>query len=105
MLSEVLKEQHSDAENTEPERSKEKINLLLMASDSDDENEHVSVCSALDRYQVESVIRVVELTELLHWCEWKDPQGTFPAAKNPGDPPPPVYSTHECVCSVEPAWS
>ncbi|CAM5084912.1 unnamed protein product [Eretmochelys imbricata] len=35
MLSEVLKEQHSNAENTEPEPPKKKINLLLVASDSD----------------------------------------------------------------------
>ncbi|XP_053888523.1 single-stranded DNA-binding protein 2 isoform X2 [Malaclemys terrapin pileata] len=36
MLSEVLKEQHSDAETTEPEPPKKKINLLLVASDSDE---------------------------------------------------------------------
>ncbi|XP_065406227.1 single-stranded DNA-binding protein 2 isoform X2 [Chrysemys picta bellii] len=36
MLSEVLKEQHSDTETTEPEPLKKKINLLLVASDSDE---------------------------------------------------------------------
>ncbi|XP_077672048.1 uncharacterized protein LOC144264289 [Eretmochelys imbricata] len=41
MLLEVLKEQHSDVETTEPKPPKKKINLLLVAFDSDDENEHV----------------------------------------------------------------
>ncbi|XP_050803930.1 small integral membrane protein 20 isoform X1 [Gopherus flavomarginatus] len=35
MLSEVLKEQHSDAKTTEPKPPKKEINLLLVASDSD----------------------------------------------------------------------
>nr|XP_048700063.1 acetyl-CoA acetyltransferase, cytosolic isoform X3 [Caretta caretta] len=56
MLSEVLEEQHSDAETTEPKPPKKKINLLLVASDSDDENERASVCTALDHYQAESII-------------------------------------------------
>ncbi|KAM9164034.1 sterile alpha motif domain-containing protein 12 isoform 1-T1 [Pangshura tecta] len=38
MLSEVLKEQHSDVETTEPEPLKNKIDLLLVAYDSDNEN-------------------------------------------------------------------
>ncbi|XP_074988858.1 serine/threonine-protein phosphatase CPPED1 isoform X2 [Caretta caretta] len=56
MLSEVLKEQHFAAETTEPEPPKKKINLLLVASDSNDENEHASVRSALDHYRAEPVI-------------------------------------------------
>ncbi|EMP42494.1 hypothetical protein UY3_00235 [Chelonia mydas] len=40
-MPKVLKEQHSDVETIEPEPPKKKINLLLVASDSDDENEHV----------------------------------------------------------------
>ncbi|EMP27880.1 hypothetical protein UY3_15008 [Chelonia mydas] len=58
MFSEVLKEKYSDAETTEPEPPKEKINLLLVASDSDDENEHAMGCIALDRYQAELVINM-----------------------------------------------
>ncbi|EMP38596.1 hypothetical protein UY3_04201 [Chelonia mydas] len=50
MLSEVLKEQHSNAETTEPEQPKKKINLLLVAPDSDDENECAAVRTALDHY-------------------------------------------------------
>ncbi|CAM5152372.1 unnamed protein product [Eretmochelys imbricata] len=50
MLSEVLKEQHFNVETTEPKSSKRKISLLQVASDSDDENEHASVHSALDCY-------------------------------------------------------
>nr|XP_048699257.1 uncharacterized protein LOC125633676 [Caretta caretta] len=50
MLSEVLEEQHSDAETTDPETPKKKINLLLVGSDSDNENEHLLVCTALDCY-------------------------------------------------------
>uniref|UniRef100_A0A8C3S380 Uncharacterized protein n=1 Tax=Chelydra serpentina TaxID=8475 RepID=A0A8C3S380_CHESE len=56
LLSEVLKEQQSKVETTEPKPPKKKINLLLLASDSDDENEHASVCSALDRYRAEPII-------------------------------------------------
>ncbi|EMP37669.1 hypothetical protein UY3_05129 [Chelonia mydas] len=56
--AEVLKEQHSDAETTEPKPPKKKINFLLVVSDSDDENEHVSVHSALNRYRAELVIRI-----------------------------------------------
>ncbi|EMP32483.1 hypothetical protein UY3_10382 [Chelonia mydas] len=54
----VLKEQlkRAVAETTEPEPPKKKINLLLVASDSDDENEHALVCSALDCYRAEPVI-------------------------------------------------
>ncbi|CAM4521580.1 unnamed protein product [Lepidochelys olivacea] len=55
MLSEVLKDQHFNAETTELEPPKKKINLLLVASDSDDENEHVSVCSAMDSYRAELI--------------------------------------------------
>ncbi|EMP25168.1 Ribonuclease T2 [Chelonia mydas] len=62
MLSEVLKEQHSDAETTEPEPPKKKINLLLVASDSDNENENV--CSALDCYLAEPVI-------CMDTCPWE----------------------------------
>ncbi|EMP38358.1 Nucleoporin Nup43 [Chelonia mydas] len=51
----VLKEQHSDAETTEPEPPKKK-NLLPVASDSDDENECALVHTALDSYQAQSVI-------------------------------------------------
>ncbi|KAH1166605.1 hypothetical protein KIL84_015777 [Mauremys mutica] len=40
MLLEDLKEQHSDAETSEPKPPKKKTNLLLVASDSADENEH-----------------------------------------------------------------
>ncbi|XP_048721098.1 arf-GAP domain and FG repeat-containing protein 1 isoform X6 [Caretta caretta] len=50
MFSDVLKEQYSNAETTEPERPKKKVNLLRVTSDSDDENEHASVCSALDSF-------------------------------------------------------
>ncbi|EMP39911.1 hypothetical protein UY3_02862 [Chelonia mydas] len=53
---EVLKEQCSDTETTEPKPPKKNINLLLGASDSDDENERALVCSALDSYQAEPVI-------------------------------------------------
>ncbi|EMP41405.1 Eukaryotic translation initiation factor 4 gamma 3 [Chelonia mydas] len=53
--SEVLKEQYSDGETTEPEPPKKKINLLLVAPASDDENEHASVRTALDRYRAEPV--------------------------------------------------
>ncbi|XP_065415584.1 Krueppel-like factor 13 isoform X1 [Chrysemys picta bellii] len=56
MLSEVLKEQNSDVETTEPEPPKKKINPLQVASDSNDENEHVSICTALDRYRAETLI-------------------------------------------------
>ncbi|CAM4621099.1 unnamed protein product [Caretta caretta] len=55
MLSEVLKDQHFNAETTELEPPKKKINLLLVASDSDDENEHVSVRSAMDSYRAELI--------------------------------------------------
>ncbi|EMP39782.1 hypothetical protein UY3_02973 [Chelonia mydas] len=66
MLSEILKEQDSDAETTEPEPPKKKINLLLVASDSDDENKHALVCSALDRYPTEPIISMD--TCPLEWC-------------------------------------
>ncbi|EMP35555.1 hypothetical protein UY3_07270 [Chelonia mydas] len=56
MLSEVFKEQHSDAENIELKPAEKKINLLLAASDSDDENEHALVCTALDCCQAEPII-------------------------------------------------
>uniref|UniRef100_A0A8C0GIS5 HORMA domain-containing protein 1 n=1 Tax=Chelonoidis abingdonii TaxID=106734 RepID=A0A8C0GIS5_CHEAB len=39
-----LKEQHSEVETTEPEPPKKEINLLLMASDSDNKNEHAVFC-------------------------------------------------------------
>ncbi|CAM5143222.1 unnamed protein product [Eretmochelys imbricata] len=55
MLSEVLKDQHFNAETTELKPPKKKINLLLVASDSDDENEHVSVRSAMDSYRAELI--------------------------------------------------
>ncbi|CAM4421562.1 unnamed protein product [Caretta caretta] len=56
-LSEVLKEQHSDEETTEPEPPKNKINLLLVSSDTDNENEHVLlVRSTLDHYRAEPII-------------------------------------------------
>ncbi|EMP32584.1 hypothetical protein UY3_10283 [Chelonia mydas] len=73
MLLEVLKEQHSDAETTEPKPPKKKINLLLVASDSDDENEHVSVCTTLDRYQAESIISMEACP--LEW--WLKLEGTY----------------------------
>ncbi|EMP37461.1 Tubulin-specific chaperone C [Chelonia mydas] len=66
MFSEVLKEQHSSAETKEPEPPKKKINLLLVASDSDDKNEHASVLTALDCYRAEPVISVD--TYPLKWC-------------------------------------
>ncbi|KAH1185931.1 hypothetical protein KIL84_018680, partial [Mauremys mutica] len=50
VLSEVLKEQHSNAETTEPKPPKNKINFLLVAFDSDEENEHALVCIVLNRY-------------------------------------------------------
>ncbi|EMP37480.1 hypothetical protein UY3_05292 [Chelonia mydas] len=56
MLSEVLKEQCSSAETTEPKQPKKKINLLLVVSDSDDENENASVCTALDYYRAEPIM-------------------------------------------------
>ncbi|EMP32800.1 hypothetical protein UY3_10072 [Chelonia mydas] len=43
-------------ETTEPEPPKKKINFLLVTSDSDDENEHVAVCTALDGYRAEPII-------------------------------------------------
>ncbi|CAM5086851.1 unnamed protein product [Natator depressus] len=55
MLSEVLKDQHFNAETTELEPPEKKINLLLVASDSDDENEHVLVHSAMDSYRAELI--------------------------------------------------
>ncbi|XP_074981623.1 tubulin polymerization-promoting protein isoform X2 [Caretta caretta] len=73
MLSQVLKEQHSDVETTEPEPPKKKINLLLVASDSDDENEHASVCTALDHYQAEPVIGIDACP--LEW--WLKHEGTY----------------------------
>ncbi|EMP31919.1 RNA polymerase II-associated protein 3 [Chelonia mydas] len=72
MASEVLKERRSDAETTEPEPSKKKINLLLVASDSDDENEH-AFCSALVRYQAEAIISMD--TCPLEW--WLKDEGTY----------------------------
>ncbi|XP_053888420.1 uncharacterized protein LOC128839433 isoform X2 [Malaclemys terrapin pileata] len=66
MFSDVLKEQHSDAETIEHEPPKKKINLLLVASDSDDENEHALVHSALDSYQAEPVISMDACP--LEWC-------------------------------------
>ncbi|EMP24135.1 hypothetical protein UY3_18772 [Chelonia mydas] len=48
---EVLKEQHSDVEATEPKPPTKKINLLLVASDLDDDNEHASVRTVLDSYR------------------------------------------------------
>ncbi|EMP38922.1 hypothetical protein UY3_03879 [Chelonia mydas] len=50
MLSEVLKEQHSDAETTEFEPPKKKISILLVASDSDDEHEHTLDHTVLNRH-------------------------------------------------------
>ncbi|EMP34431.1 hypothetical protein UY3_08407 [Chelonia mydas] len=73
MLSEVSKEQHFNAETTKPEPSKKKINLLLVASDSDDENEHASVRSALDHYRAEPVISVDACA--LEW--WLKNEGTY----------------------------
>ncbi|XP_048711127.1 nucleosome assembly protein 1-like 4 isoform X1 [Caretta caretta] len=70
MLSEVL-EQHSNVETTEPEPPK--INLLLVASDSDDESEHVLVCTALDCYRAESVISMDACP--LEW--WLKHEGTY----------------------------
>ncbi|EMP37962.1 hypothetical protein UY3_04855 [Chelonia mydas] len=62
---EILKQQQSDAETTESELLKRKINLRLVASDSDDENEHVLVFTALDRYQAEPIISMDAC--LLEW--------------------------------------
>ncbi|XP_038253661.1 E3 SUMO-protein ligase ZBED1-like [Dermochelys coriacea] len=70
MLSEVLKEQHSNVETTEPEPPKKKINLQLVA---DDENEHASVCTALDRYRAEPVISME--TCPLEW--WSKHEGAY----------------------------
>ncbi|EMP29820.1 hypothetical protein UY3_13059 [Chelonia mydas] len=56
ILSEVLKEHHSNAETAECKPPKKKINLLLVVSDSDDENEHASVRSALDGYRAEPIV-------------------------------------------------
>nr|XP_048715200.1 coiled-coil domain-containing protein 66 isoform X4 [Caretta caretta] len=66
MLSELLKEQHSDAETTEPKPPTQKINLLLVASDSDGENEYASVHSALNCYRAEPVISMDACP--LEWC-------------------------------------
>ncbi|XP_043360501.1 protein SGT1 homolog isoform X1 [Dermochelys coriacea] len=73
MLSKLLKEQHSDAETTEPKPPKKKINLLLMASDSDDESEHALVRSALDHYRAEPVISMDAYP--LEW--WLKHEGTY----------------------------
>ncbi|XP_074819982.1 arf-GAP domain and FG repeat-containing protein 1 isoform X6 [Natator depressus] len=73
MFSDVLKEQYSDAETTEPERPKKKINLLRVTSDSDDENEHASVCSALDSYRSEPIISMDACP--LEW--WLKHEGTY----------------------------
>lgn len=42
-------------ETTESKPPQKKISLLLVASDSDDENEGVSVCTALDHYKTEPI--------------------------------------------------
>ncbi|XP_025070967.1 zinc finger BED domain-containing protein 1 [Alligator sinensis] len=73
MLSEVLKEQHSDAEPTEPEPPQKKISLLLVASDSDDENEGVPVRTALDRYKAEPIIPMEACP--LEW--WSKHEGAY----------------------------
>ncbi|EMP26075.1 hypothetical protein UY3_16845 [Chelonia mydas] len=73
VLSEALKEQRFNAETTEPESPEKKINLLLVASDSDDENEHMSVCSALDRYRAEPIISRDACP--LEW--WLKHEGTY----------------------------
>ncbi|XP_075779778.1 E3 SUMO-protein ligase ZBED1-like [Pelodiscus sinensis] len=73
MLSEILKEQHSNAEITETEPPKKKINLSFIASVSDDENKHVSVCTALDRYRAESIISMEACP--LQW--WLKREGTY----------------------------
>uniref|UniRef100_A0A8C3ISR3 TBC1 domain family member 12 n=1 Tax=Chrysemys picta bellii TaxID=8478 RepID=A0A8C3ISR3_CHRPI len=72
MLSGVLKEQHLIAEITEPEPPKKKINLLVVASDSDDENEYASVSCALDCYRAEPVIGMDAC--FLEW--WLKHEGT-----------------------------
>ncbi|EMP35035.1 hypothetical protein UY3_07793 [Chelonia mydas] len=69
LLSEVLTEQHSDAEMTESKPPKKKINHLLVASDSDDENEHELVRTALDHYRAEPVISMNACT-LKQWPFW-----------------------------------
>ncbi|XP_073218684.1 glutamate receptor ionotropic, kainate 1 isoform X6 [Lepidochelys kempii] len=56
-----------------PNHQKRKINLLLVASDSDDENEHVSVCTALDCYQAEPIINMDACS--LEW--WLKHEGTY----------------------------
>ncbi|XP_043377993.1 arf-GAP domain and FG repeat-containing protein 1 isoform X7 [Chelonia mydas] len=73
MFSDVLKEQYSDAETTDPERPKKKINLLRVTSDSEDENEHASVSSALDSYQSEPIISMDACP--LEW--WLKHEGTY----------------------------
>ncbi|EMP34439.1 NEDD4 family-interacting protein 2 [Chelonia mydas] len=55
-IREVLKEQHSNTETIKSKPPKKKINLLLVASDSGNENEHASVHTALDCYRAEPVI-------------------------------------------------
>ncbi|EMP24430.1 General transcription factor IIH subunit 1 [Chelonia mydas] len=69
--AEVLEEQHFDAETTEPERPKKKINLLLVASDADDENEHVLVRTALDGYRTEPVISM-DAYPLKWWLKYEE---------------------------------
>ncbi|KAM7145911.1 casein kinase I isoform 1-T1 [Macrochelys suwanniensis] len=73
MLSEVFKKQHSYLETTEPEPPKKKINLLLVASDSDVENEHASVCPPLDCYRAEPIISMEACP--LEW--WLKHEGAF----------------------------
>nr|XP_048704291.1 uncharacterized protein LOC125635926 [Caretta caretta] len=73
MLSEVLKEQHSNSETTEPKPPKKKINLLLVASDSNDESEHASVCTALDHYRAEPLLSMNACP--LEW--WLKHEGTY----------------------------
>ncbi|XP_074847231.1 E3 SUMO-protein ligase ZBED1-like [Carettochelys insculpta] len=64
MLSEILKEQSS----AETEQPKKKISLRFMASDSDDENEHVALHTALDRYRAEPILSM-EACPLEWWLK------------------------------------
>ncbi|XP_019380299.1 PREDICTED: chromosome alignment-maintaining phosphoprotein 1 isoform X4 [Gavialis gangeticus] len=73
MLSEVLKDQHLNMEPTEPEPPQKKISLLLVASDSDDENEGVPVRTALDRYKAEPIIPMEACP--LEW--WSKHEGAY----------------------------
>nr|XP_025038056.1 zinc finger BED domain-containing protein 1-like [Pelodiscus sinensis] len=73
ILSEVLEEQSPDAETRETEPPPKKLNLLLLASDSDDENEHGSIRTVLDRYRAEPAISTNACP--LEW--WSKREGAY----------------------------